>query len=190
MNPFALGVCGFGRCGSSMVMRMLDAGGLPPAAGSSPRAYELPDLSPDSLTTLDLTGRAVKLLDYAQWHGIDTLPDIPWRFVFVERNHKQQATSMIKFLRGIGGIEDLAPNATSAFRRSFDNDKPGLLRDLRGRGEVHVMRYELVLADPFREAQRLADFVDIDAVAAASVVHIRSGDCAPDLTFEMSGVAS
>src|SRR5437868_14126670 len=95
---YALGVCGFPRCGSSMTMRMLDAGGLPPISGSSPGSYELAGL--DNLSaraTGDFIGHAVKLLDFVQWYGVEGLPAVPWRFVWLHRDHRQQARSFSKF---------------------------------------------------------------------------------------------
>lgn len=186
-RDYAVGVCGFGRCGSTMVMRMLDVGGLPPVEGSSELAYELPDVTAERLAAADLVGHAVKLLDFTHWYGVTALPDVPWRFIFVERNHKQQGLSMVKFLQGVAGVRDLRHDAAARLRRSFDGDKPGLIARLKARGELLRVRYEDVLADPVGEALRIGDFTGIEPLAASGVVHHRSPDCAPDLAFEMTG---
>ena len=96
-KPIAIGVCGFGRCGSSMVTEMLAAGGVPLATTTNLTSYEidldaLPNLGPD-----DFAGRAVKLLDML--HQGFTIPTdgIDWRFIWIDRNAREQALSIYKF---------------------------------------------------------------------------------------------
>lgn len=52
MTRFAIGVCGFGRCGSTMAMSMLIAGGVAPGGDPAP-PYEG---DPDALYGRDLSG--------------------------------------------------------------------------------------------------------------------------------------
>jgi len=57
------------------------------------------------------------------------------------------------------------------------------------RGEVLTTSFEAILADPLNEAERLSEFLLIDASAAASVVMARPSTCAPDLSFEMQAAS-
>jgi hypothetical protein len=196
MGDTSIGVCGFGRCGSTMAMAMLAAGGIPLAAGSNPRSGELDDL--DGLSAVELAGRAVKLLDLVVRQP---LPPANWRLIWLDRDPVQQAKSTVKFLRGIAGV-DLRADAVDQLAASYMSDRPDALRRLRATGPVLVLEYERVLAQPKRAARRLALHVagvdDLTAVrpsglwfdvrAAAAVVHRRDGSCRPDLAFE-EGVA-
>lgn len=185
-RDYVTAVCGFGRCGTSMVMKMLDAGGLPPLDDASRGSYEV---SVEQLLTrppADLLGRAVKLLDHVHWHGDSTLPDAPWRFIWCERNTRQQAASMVKFLAQLAPEVRMVGNQASKFRASFERDQPAAIRGLQDRGPLIRLKFERVLHDPLAAAQRLADFVDVDPYAAANAVHRRPPECAPDLAFEFA----
>lgn len=175
-----VGVCGFGRCGSTMVMRMLDAGGLPPCAGSSPGSFELNGIDGLAERT-DLDGHAVKVLDLFAYHP---LPDADWRFVWLDRDHQQQARSMIKFAGALTGMS--VP--VDVLARSYAEDRPGRLGWLRSRGPVCVLSYERVLANPMRAARTMRSEVwpDLDVAAAAAVVHDRTPECRPDLSVELA----
>lgn len=183
-----IGVTGFGRCGSSMVMAMLDAGGVPPIVGSAERSYELSDLGGLwAMAEEHLRGRAVKLLDSVTYYGVPPVDE--WRFVWIDRNYRQQAKSMVKFAEMVGlpryeGDED-------ALAASYAADRPTTLNLYRAAGKVLVLKYEAVLADPLKAARALHCLVPhLDVDAAAAVVHRRSPECRPDLTFELTGVCA
>lgn len=184
----AIGVCGYGRCGSTMVMEMLDAGGLKPADGSAPGTYELPHFT--AARNIPLAGRAVKMLDAALHYGIPAAP--AWRFVWLDRDPIEQAKSMVKFMSHFAADEgELAPDAVERLARSFDQDRPRLLGMLRQRGEVTVLQYERVLAQPRKAAKRLREvFPALDVAAAAAIVHDRDGKCRGDLAVELARTAS
>lgn len=186
----AVAVCGFPRSGSSMAMRMLHAGGIEPIDGSARVSYELPGLDRlGDFTVEQLTGRAVKILDGVLVPGFE-LPCHPaWRFVWMDRDYREQARSHIKFFGTILKL-DIPSSATSKLARSMERDRPRALSILRGLGQVLTLRYENVLADPMQAAERIAEFVaplDFCPAPAATVVHDRSAKCAPDLSFELTG---
>lgn len=188
MTEPTIGVTGFGRCGSTMVMAMLDAGGVPPVEGSGPRSYELPGVSHAfSLPPGSLGGRAIKLLDSVSYYGI--VPATEWRFVWVDRDYGQQAKSFVKFARRLLGVD--LPDAASAVKRiaaSYAVDRPKVLGLYRAAGPVLVLKYERVLADPLKAARALRRLVpQLDVLAAAAAVHRRSAECRPDLSFELEG---
>lgn len=196
-----IGVCGFGRCGSTMLMAMLTAGGVRAVDGTSTHSGELPDLAAIANLTADqLAGRAVKLLD---WTLRAPLPPAPaWSFVWIDRDRVQQARSTVKFLHAIGALRrpnDDAPDGAherwaSDVRRtiltldaSYRRDRPRALAALRSAGPVVVLNYEQVLANPRRAVRHLRRIApNLDGPAAVAAVHQRDGKCRPDLTFEAS----
>lgn len=178
MADHAVGVCGFGRCGSTMVMTMLVAGGMKPGGAQEP-PYE-GDLA--ELHTRDLSGTAVKLLDSVTYYGIPRAD--AWRFVWLDRDLTEQARSMVKFVSTFAG--ELKPDAVERVRASYRRDRPRVMAKYRGAGHVLVLRYEDVLADPHAAAESLRRHVwpALDVAAAAAVVHERDGTCRPDLSVE------
>jgi hypothetical protein len=179
----AIAVCGFGRCGSTMAMRMLAAGGVPIAGPANP-PHELADIR--QAWDIPLAGRAVKLLDGVLRFGMP--PAESWRVLWLDRSPVQQSRSHIKFLTRWVGLRLDEPPARAASRMadSYRRDRARALRLLGKAGPVLVLRYEDVLAAPNRSAQRMRDALwpDLDVAAAAAVVHWRDGRCRPDLTVE------
>jgi hypothetical protein len=181
--PYAVGVCGFGRCGSTMTMRMLDAGGLPPVAGSSSRSYELHGGVQRAWHT-QLVGGAVKLLDSVLYFGVP--PARAWRFVWLDRDPVQQATSQIKLIGAADPGAQFADDAVERLAQSYEADRPRALGELRRHGEVLVMQYERVLANPRKAAKQLRQaFPNLHLEEAAAAVHQRDGACRPDMSFEL-----
>jgi hypothetical protein len=182
-------VCGFGRCGSSMLMAILAAGGVPAVDGSDARSGELDGgieaaalLSPDQLG-----GHAVKLLD-AVLHADVPLPAPPagWLVLWMDRDGREQARSQVKLLRGVG-----IPVPSSAARdleASYRRDRGRALQLLADLGPVWTSSYEAALADPGRFAGDLAEFLapalTLDVDSAAARIHRRPARCAPGLAFE------
>lgn len=179
-----IGVCGFGRCGSTMVMAMLDAGGVKPVAGSAPLSYELPGL--EALEGCDLAGKTVKLLDGIQYYD---LPEATWRFIWLDRDVKQQAKSFVKFGSAVlGDLFQAGADVEAAIAESYVRDRPTTLAGYRARGLLLTLRYEDVLARPLTAAAQIRRTVapQLDIERAASAVHVRTGECKPDLAFECS----
>lgn len=174
-------VCGFGRCGSSLVMRMLEAGGMP-VAGEYPdyeRFARLPTLAA-SLAALD--GHAVKLLD-PQEHPIPPGPQ--YRAVWLKRDPRQQALSSQKFLRAAGARPGRGYVARAM--RAYREDEPRALAHLRAAcTDVMVLRFEGLLEAPVWCACRLADAAerDLDVMGMAGVVLPRDANCRPDMAIE------
>lgn len=184
-SDVAVGVCGFGRCGSTMVMSMLAAGGMPIAGNITEPPYELPDVR--DAWKVPLAGRAVKLLDSVLYYGIPPSP--AWRFVWLDRDPVEQARSHIKFVEAvIGTLDEPWEVAVAKSAASFVRDRPKALGALHGQGAVLVLRYERILADPAGTARLLAQQVwpDLNIAAAAGAVHDRDSRCLPDLAVEIS----
>ncbi len=193
MTGYAVGVCGFGRCGSSMAMAMLSDGGVPLAGVVAPGSYELMSGSVGEAWTLDLDGRCVKLLDSVLRQGIP--PATAWRFVWLDRDPMEQARSHIKFLTGLGlaallEVDGSPDEAVRRFAASYRRDRPRAIAGLHATGRVTRLRYEDVLANPQAAAERLRREVwpTLDVDEAAAAVHDRDGTCRPDLAYEASGL--
>lgn len=188
---YAVGVCGFGRCGSSMAMAMLSEGGVPVAGVVSPGSYELVG-GLEVAWSLDLNGRCVKLLDSVLYYGLPRASG--WRFVWLDRDPIQQAISHVKFVKAIGLASTLEADggdarAVDQFAASYRRDRARAVAGLHAAGRVTKLRYEDVLADPRAAAERLRREVwpTLDVDAAAAAVHDRDGACRPDLAYEATG---
>lgn len=193
-----IGVCGFGRCGSTMVMEMLNAGGIRPVDGSQERSHELDSDVQDWLAQAppQPADRAVKILDAAlRWPELVHARTDFALFVWLDRDPIEQARSMLKLLRYIGvtgraSVHDLA--------ESFARDRDRTLDLLRAhpRADVVELSYEQVLEAPFDGAVILGAAVWsasgqlLDCDDAADAVHQRTGACKPGLLFELTGVGA
>lgn len=179
-SSHTVGVCGFGRCGSTMVMKMLDAGGLPPVPGSSDRGYELEVFS--DLRARQPGRHAIKLLDHFSRGGVPQADS--WRFVWIDRDPVEQARSHAKLVAAFGVA--LSAAQFDLLIASYGRDRPGLLGQLRRSGPVLQLDYERVLVNPRKAAKLLRRWTwpELDIEAAAAVVHERGPKCLPDLAFE------
>lgn len=181
---YAVGVCGFGRCGSTMTMAMLVTGGCPPGNASRP-PYEG---DPAALRGRDLSGRCVKLLHGGAMAEIPDGPTPAWRFVWLDRDPVEQARSHVKFLRAAAPATGILRDtgAVARLADTYRRDRPVLLGLLRRIGPVLVFDYERVLAQPRKAAKLLRREIwpGLDVDAAAEVVHQREGACLPGLAVE------
>lgn len=204
MTAPTIGVCGFGRCGSSLMMQMLAAGGVPMCPGSVEPSGELRGGSAGyaDLTADGLAGTAVKLLDFPSREPLP--PAAEWRFVWLDRDHRQQAMSTLKLHLAAGILQRPDRNAPADERlkaewelsrtakqlvESYRRDRPKILGLLRAAGPTVVLQYEQILANPRRQVRHLRRIApDLDGAAAAAIVHDRDGRCRPDLTVELAGI--
>lgn len=180
-DPVTL-ICGHGRCGTSMVMQMLAAGGYPVAGG-------WPDYEPDEVgfSTFDPEwlaaqhGRAVKLLDPQERR----LGPGNYRAVWLSRRPREQARSALKILGAA------APrNRVRAMAAQYPGDTRRALAVLHRAGAHPILRlsFEGILADPFDAAEKIGRLVGIndweDLAEMNRVVRHRPSACAPDRDLE------
>lgn len=172
-------VVGFPRCGSSLVMSMLHAGGFP-CVFEDDTSFEHPQAAESPLDEAWLescVGKAVKLLD-----PLDTKPTrrFAYRFIALDRNHRWQSQSQLKLLSCLAGIR-LARGTLRDIIRSLDRDWPHMVRTLQDypRGELHIFDFADVLARPRETAHRLAELTDpsLDVDRMAACVRPRSPQC-------------
>lgn len=185
--PPTIGVAGFGRCGSTMIMGMLDAGGIQPVAGTSEASYELEVDALHALTTADVVGRSVKILELWRY---GPLPPAEWRIIWLDRDPLEQAKSQTKFLMSLtpGLLSVTEDEAVRRFAESYNEQRAASLGVLRRRSPVTVIQFERVLANPSKAAKVIAGVCPewtFDRAAAAAVVHDRGPECLPDLATEI-----
>lgn len=145
-------VAGLGRCGTSLVMQMLDAGGFPVAG-------EFPDYEFEEQMALPFNkhiwlpialGRAVKALDPFRWPpplGIDA------RCIFLVRNHREQMASQARFVGGAAGRAQRRSGAKLLAKQEQTSLKQ--LSDV-AIGGVLKIAFETLITDPRRAAATLS----------------------------------
>ncbi len=173
-------VSGLPRSGTSMIMKMLQAGGLPvvtdglrTADEDNPKGYYEVERVKDLAREADKSwlggarGKAVKVISYL----LKSLPPtFNYKVVFIRRDLKEVLASQRKMLARRGEAEDTAPERMRAL---FEDDLWRASYQLKRRPEFESieLHYSAVLARPLEEAQRLAAFLggglDAESMAAA-----------------------
>lgn len=187
MKPVVL-VCGFGRCGSSLMMQMLEAGTVP-VTGKWP-AFEDGRFSVGTTPSVEimrqLEGTAVKVLDP---HEV-ALPQGDYLAIWLDRDLKQQAKSYAKFIRLMLGLPGAKRGALAA---SFKRDRPRAIKALvdAGARTVVQVRFESLLANPAGESHLIAEYLHHAGISVcergmASAVLPRSPQCEPGLEIELA----
>ena len=171
-------VCGLGRCGSTLVMRMLQVGGYK-LYYSQPKTFETIDMFKlegkdyDASWLDNAKGAAFKLLD----PHVYALPKGPaYKFIFISRNLREQAKSQVKLIKG-HVKERIGRAKTREIERVMDREEFMALKEIRSFKSVGLfVSFESILNDPKAAAIRIAEFVgaDLDIMAMASAVVDRS----------------
>ena len=179
-GPPIIVVSGLPRSGTSMMMRMLRAGGLELVADevrtadhSNPEGYfELEQVKTLDKTDrhpwlVDCRGRAVKIISFL-------LPYLPeghnYRVIFMRRDLREVIASQNTMLTSRS--ESVGPDR-AILTGQLQDDLSRVERVLRGRRcfEVLDVSYNQAVADPSGEAARVARFLggglDVRAMAAA-----------------------
>lgn len=172
-------VSGLPRSGTSMMMRMLEAGGLPVLAdhersadADNPRGYyefePVKALSDDNSWLKEAQGRVVKVIYKLVY---DLPPSHRYRVIFLERNLAEvlasQETMLARMGRGAGSLErdELMP----LFEREIIDFRSWA--KTQEHLDICYLNYSGVIAEPRATAHRIAGFLnldlDVDAMAAA-----------------------
>lgn len=183
-------VAGFGRCGTTMMMTMLDRGGLP-CAGPRPD-YEVDQMAPggpDLEWVRAQSGKAVKWISplYTPIRPAD-LEHISATTIYMQRDFREMAASQVKLL---GSRIVVNPrHARRVMAANMQKEAPAQEAMLNKLCPVYHFTFEWVLAHPQDAAQKIAAIVlhefgiGFDAEAAARVPLHRDPRCAPDLSIE------
>jgi hypothetical protein len=176
-------VCGFTRCGTSLVMRMLHAGGLPVFCDPDMRLScetQLTQGLPDDSAWIDrCEGKVFKLLEPLH---TPPPPGRRYRFILMQRHPGEQAKSMIKFMRAIGFPAHKSHARELA--QSLIRDYPTMYALLHKLSEGRLLQcaFEDVLLQPTVEAARISEFIGgLNVEAMVKQVVKRSPQCYPGM---------
>lgn len=185
-------VSGVGRCGTSMLMAMFEAGGFP-VLGEPPlydqpmkRFVSIRDCL-DEISTHwyePTEGAATKML-FPFLQNLKT--ERAYRFIWLVRDPLQQAASQAKFAFANGGPaaerEDLRRLARNNMGLAIEGLK--IHEKFADGSMMYSRRFEWCLGQPEQLARDLASYTeaDLDLDAMVAVVRKRSGDCSTDLEF-------
>ncbi len=171
-------VSGLPRSGTSLMMQMLDGGGVPvvtdhvrTADTDNPRGYyeyeRVKKIDKEDPSWLEeIRGRAVKMVSMLLY---DLPPGERYRIIFLERDLDEVLQSQEKMLQRLG--RTAAPR--EQMKRSFTLHLERLHDWLRRQPHMQVLRlrYTDLVADPHGQAQRLREFLgggpDVAGMAAA-----------------------
>lgn len=186
-------VSGLSRCGTSLTMQMLQAGGLP-CAGNWP-SFEPPETTGHAQADnmFDLVwlngqrGQAMKWLDPYRWAPLPS--SVPFVVIWLTRNAKQQAKSQAKFASLVGGL----PPATRQHLRRWEKGLPAAEKKsmtVFGSRPKLSIQFELLVAHPWTAAELIAAFLNpfigaLDTRAMGGCALRRSSDCQPGVDIEL-----
>src|SRR5271157_4961579 len=162
-------VSGLPRSGTSLMMQMLDAGGLPvvsdgerKADTDNPKGYleweRIKQLPKDPSLIAEAEGKVVKVISQL----ILSLPaDYEYRVVFMQRPLPEVLKSQDEMLRRRGTSDSITD--TSAIEEAFQRHLIEVNKWLAGKANVQVSRvhYHRVLREPKAVAEEIAAFLQV-----------------------------
>ncbi len=170
---------GIERSGTSLLMQILEAGGLPmafdtasrPPDDNNPRGYfELEGgkiisrLMNGTFPLADHRGRFIKITAF----GLKYLPAGKYRIIYTERNIEEVLDSMEKMAK----LQDQNREETKDSFVKLNNMIKGLITK-RDDIEVLFVNYNQIVADPKGQIRKIAEFLghkDIDQAAMVAAV--------------------
>jgi len=168
-------VSGLERSGTSLVMQVLHAGGVPcafetssrPPDDDNPRGYfELEGgkiisrLRDGVFPLADFRGRFIKITAY----GLKFLPPGKYCVIYTERNIEEVLDSMEKMAK----LEDANRDETQAAFVKLNGMIKGLIG---GRADVRLLlvSYNAIVKDPAAEVRRMAAFIGLPGIDERSM---------------------
>jgi hypothetical protein len=162
-------VSGLPRSGTSLMMQMLDAGGLPvlsdgerKADTDNPKGYleweRIKQLPKDPSLIAEAEGKAVKVITQL----IVSLPSgHEYRVIFMQRPLPEVLKSQDEMLRRRGNADSAAVN--SAIEEAFQRHLVEVNKWLAGQRNLQVLRthYHRVLREPKAVAEEIAAFLQV-----------------------------
>ena len=180
-------VAGFGRCGTSLVMAMLAAGGLP-VVGTG-QAFEDRRFSTAHVDHGWLA-RQSGILKWVDPIQTPVTRSWPAQTLWLDRDPVEQAKSQIKLAVACGvncrGDEKTVAQVAATLTRKREE----ALRRAGWHGPVTVLSFELLLSDPARAAGIMAEafeeFGVLDRDRAIQAVRQRDAQCAAGLELDLA----
>ena len=180
---FVTVVSGLPRSGTSMAMRMLEAGGMPPltdrergADEDNPLGYyefePVKTLREDSSWVAGARGRAVKII----YKLVYDLPaDVNYRIVFMQRDLMEVLRSQETMLERAGASQ--GPVGQALMLELFQGEVIEFQRWAKTQRNIEILylNYSDVVQDPASSARQIAEFLGngLDAGAMAQAVERR-----------------
>lgn len=174
-------VSGLPRSGTSMLMQMLEKGGMPivtdkirTADEDNPRGYheferikEL-DKTSDKTWLKQYRGQVIKTISFL----LQDLPlNLNYQVLFMRRDIEEVLRSQNKMLERNGTGDTVVPDSKMRQNYQFHLKKVYYQLDTTPNFRVLYLDYAAVVEDPFREARRINDFLksnlDVEAMASA-----------------------
>ena len=170
---------GIERSGTSLLMQILEAGGLPmafdtdsrPPDDNNPRGYYeleggkiISRLMNGTFPLADHRGRFIKITAF----GLKFLPPGKYRIIYTERNIEEVLDSMEKMAK----LRDQNREETKASFIKLNDMIKGLITK-RDDVEVLFVNYNQIVADPQGQIKKIAEFLgdkDIDQAAMVAAV--------------------
>ena len=183
-------ITGLGRCGTTMMMQMLRAAGVP-CAGSPPAFEDIPVLPSgvDHEWLANQAGKAVKWIDPT----VTRVRHQNGAAIFLSRDPAEQARSQIKM---IGAASDRATRRRMEKSIRRDTRRAhAIVTNMFGAHFVRPIHYDKVLRTPLHAASEVAALCDTlgipfgEIADAANVVHSRTPACRPDLSAEIKMIS-
>lgn len=161
-------VSGLPRSGTSMMMRMLDAGGMPiytdnirKANEDNPNGYyeleKIKQLEQDATWLRNEKGKAIKAISAL----LPALPkDLYYHVIFMRRHMPEILASQQKMLKRRGVTDDQIPDALMAAK--YEAYLAATYKWIAKQSHLNVLyvHYNEVLADPWNQAQRVNGFIE------------------------------
>jgi hypothetical protein len=178
-------VSGLPRSGTSMMMRMLEAGGIEPftdgeraADVDNPEGYyefeRVKDLErdPDKRWVHEARGRALKVISFLLRHLPD---DNAYRIVYMRRDLDEVLRSQDKMLDRLGNAAE--GGDLEAMKEAYRNDIVAARLHARRRPNMEMIEvhYTQAIEDPLGTARRVNGFLgaSLDEAAMAAAVNAR-----------------
>ena len=165
-NETILIVSGLPRCGTSMMMKMLEAGGIEAVVDNirqsdedNPRGYyefeKVKKIDKDASWLGETRGKVFKMVSMLLYH----LPvGYRYKIVFMKRRMEEMLASQKKMLERKG----VQPNqADEQITRLYGDHLKDVEKWLQGRKDIEVLyvNYNEVLSDPASNAKRVHEFL-------------------------------
>ena len=178
-NEAIIIVSGLPRCGTSMMMQMLEAGGVPivtdhvrEADEDNPRGYyefEKAKLIKEDFSWLDdCVGKVFKMVSALLYH---LPPDKKFKVIFMKRNLKEMLASQRAMLQRLGQDDNLSDEV---MRRKYEKHLNKVEEWLKSQGNMQVIyvNYNEAIQNPSEYATIVNQFLDerLDEEKMVSIV--------------------
>lgn len=161
-------VSGLPRSGTSMMMKMLEAGGIEPLTDNlrtpdddNPKGYyefeRVKQLANDKEWLPEAGGKAVKIISALLTR---LPPDYPYKVIFMQREMKEVLASQKKMLQRKGKTEDAVPDDVMA--EKFQKHLREVYQWLESQSNIDLLyvKYNKVIEDPERQIAKINHFLN------------------------------